>query len=517
MPDEAPPPSAESATSTLGVAVLLASVFAASGCAIIYELLIGTISSYFLGDSVEQFSLTIGFFLAAMGAGSWASRLCERDLLAKFISIELCLGLAGGCSVPALYAVYSYSGQYRYWMILFILAIGGMVGLELPLLARILRQYGTLRQVLADLLSLDYLGSLIAALLFPYLLLPLLGTFDTALVTGGINVGIGVALLVAFRGALNGRRKRLLALQSVLFAAVLGGLLLRAEALRERWESNLYSDRIVYSVQSPYQRVVLTEWKEEISLFLDGHLQFSSTDEYRYHEALVHPAMSLASSRERVLIVGGGDGLSAREVLKYPDVAEVDLVDIDQAVTNLARRDVRMTNLNRNALNRSQVRILNEDAFLFIQQEQIPYGVIIVDLPDPRFDSLSKLYSVEGYRLLKRHLARGGMLVTQATSPYFTRKTFWSIGKTLAESGLRAVPYHVPVPSLGEWGFFLAADAALPPLTEAPLVVPTSYLRPEMLRPMTVFPPDMRPVEVEANHLDRPLLAQYYREDWGHW
>ena len=316
-------------------------------------------------------------------------------------------------------------------MILFILVIGGLVGLELPLLARILRQYGTLRQVLADLLSLDYIGSLIAALLFPYLLLPLLGTFDTALVAGGINVGIGVVLLIAFRGMLNGRKVRLLALQSVLFGSVLGGLLVRAEALRERWESNLYSDRIVFSVQSPYQRVVLTQWKEEISLFLDGHLQFSSSDEYRYHEALVHPAMSLASSRDRVLIIGGGDGLSAREVLKYPDVVEVDLVDMDEAVTNLARRDVRMTNLNRNSLNRPEVRILNEDAFRFIQQDLIPYGVIIVDLPDPRLDSLGKLYSVEGYRILRRHLARGGMLATQATSPYFTRQTFWSIENLL--------------------------------------------------------------------------------------
>ena len=227
--------------------------------------------------------------------------------------------------------------------------------------------------------------------------------------------------------------------------------------------------------------MVLTQWKEEISLFLDGHLQFSSSDEYRYHEALVHPAMSLAGSRDRVLIIGGGDGLSAREVLKYPDVAEVDLVDMDEAVTNLARRDVRMTNLNRNSLNRPEVRILNEDAFRFIQQDLISYGVIIVDLPDPRFDSLGKLYSVEGYRILRRHLARGGMLATQATSPYFTRKTFWSIGKSLAEAGLRAVPYRVPVPSLGEWGFFIAADAAAPPLAEAPLTVPTRYLRPEML------------------------------------
>ena len=517
MPDKAVPDSTDPGASRLGVALLLASIFAAAGCAIIYELLIGTISSYFLGDSVEQFSLTIGFFLAAMGAGSWISRLCKRDLITKFISIELWLGLAGGCSVPALYAVYSYSGQYRYWMILFILVIGGLVGLELPLLARILRQYGTLRQVLADLLSLDYIGSLIAALLFPYLLLPLLGTFDTSLVAGAVNVGIGAVLLVAFQGALKRRQVILLGLQSVLFGAVLGGLLVRAEALRERWESNLYSDRIVYSAQSPYQRVVLTQWKEEISLFLDGHLQFSSSDEYRYHEALVHPAMSLAGSRDRVLIIGGGDGLSAREVLKYPDVAEVDLVDMDEAVTNLARRDVRMTNLNRNSLNRPEVRILNEDAFRFIQQDLISYGVIIVDLPDPRFDSLGKLYSVEGYRILRRHLARGGMLATQATSPYFTRKTFWSIGKSLAEAGLRAVPYRVPVPSLGEWGFFIAADAAAPPLAEAPLTVPTRYLRPEMLPAMTVFPPDMAPVEVEANRLDRPLLAQYYREDWGRW
>ena len=503
--------------SPVGVALLLGSIFIAAACAIIYELLIGTLSSYFLGDSVEQFSLTIGFFLAAMGLGSWVSRLFERNLLSKFIAIELWLGLTGGCSIPALYAVYSYSGQYRYWMILSILIIGGLIGVELPLLARILREYGSLRRVLADVLSLDYLGALLAALVFPYLLLPLLGMFNTSLATGTINVIIGITLLWSFRNILRRGSFIVLSIQAGLATIFLFVLLVSSEDLRAEWEGKLYSDQIVFSAQSPYQRVVLTEWHEDISLYLGGHLQFSSTDEYRYHEALVHPAMALAASRDRVLIIGGGDGLSAREVLKYADVGSIDLVDLDPIVTNLAQRDVRMTRLNNNALNQPKIRILNEDGFIYLQRAHAPYGVIIIDLPDPREDALTKLYSVEGYRLLRRHLAPGGMLVTQATSPYFTRKTFWCIHQTLVHAGFKAVPYHVPVPSFGEWGFVLANYAHVPALSKVELSVKTHYLREELLPHMRIFPPDMDRIPVHENRLNKPVLSEYYRQDWARW
>jgi spermidine synthase len=498
--------------------LLLAAIFSASACAIVYELLIGSTSAYFLGDSVEQFSVTIGLFLASMGLGAWISRAVIDHLLERFIAVELWLAAIGGFSVPILYFAYLYTDGFRYWMLLLIVTIGALVGLELPLLTRMLQQNGGLRTVLSNVLSIDYLGSLAAALLFPYLLLPLLGAFDTSLIAGLLNVGVGLVLLVAFWSQLaRGPRLRLLAL-GVVVTCALGLSLITADPIRERLESELYTDQIVYSEQSPYQQIVLTQWQDETRLYLDRHLQFSSADEYRYHESLVHPAMALAHQAQRVLIIGGGDGLSAREILRHEHVERVDLVDLDQAITDLARRDLRLTSLNANALSRTEVRIFNEDGFTFLERSQEAYGVIIIDLPDPRDEALSKLYSVEAYRLCARHLSPGGVLVTQATSPYYARNSFWSIAATMTESGLHVIPYHTLVPSFGEWGFVVGSKSQRKP-TDLTFDVPgLRYITPELFRQMQTFPADMsRPEQVVVNRLDRPVLARQYREDWSRW
>ena len=496
--------------------LLLAAVFAAAACAIVYELLIGSTSSYFLGDSVEQFSLTIGFFLFAMGVGSWLSRLIKKELLARFIALEIWLGLIGGCAVAVLYLAYGHSSHYRYWMLMLIVTIGVLVGLEVPLLSRILRRYGSLRTTLSTVLSMDYFGALGAALLFPYLLMPMLGGLHTSVLAGWVNLTVGVSVLFSFKARLKTRTYRWLLVQGGGAGAVLGGLWAGSGSLLERWESNFYADRIIYSEQSPYQKIVLTLWRDDLRLFLDGHLQFASVDEHRYHEALVHPALALVSNRERVLIIGGGDGLSAREILKYPDVAQVDLVDLDPAVTNLSRRNPHLTILNKNALNQSRVRIFNEDGFIFLQRGHVPYGAIIIDLPDPREEALAKLYSVEGYRLCRRHLASDGVLVTQATSPYFARQAYWSIATTLEEAGFKVCSYHVQVPSLGEWGFHLASRDSVD-LTQVKFDVPRRFLSPELINVMLYFDPDMRRVRAEPNRLDKPLLARYYRRGWERW
>ncbi|MFT7691386.1 MAG: spermidine synthase, partial [Candidatus Latescibacterota bacterium] len=409
----------ENETPRLGLAMLLVAILVAAACAIVYELLIGSTSSYFLGDSVEQFSLTIGFFLFAMGLGAWLSRLVRDNLLQRFIQLEIWLGLVGGCTVGCLYALYAYTNQFRYGMLVLIVIIGTLIGLEVPLLTRILRQHGSLRTALSSVLSMDYFGSLFAALLFPYLLLPFLGAMHTSVLTGLLNWLVGVVVLFVFRHQLSRRSWRLLCFQCIGIGGVLLALLLFSGPLVDRWESALYEDAVVYEEQSPYQKIVLTSRGDHVRLYLNGHLQFASVDEYRYHEALVHPAMTLATNRQRVLIIGGGDGLTAREVLKYGEVERIDLVDLDPAITRLGMRNPHLTRLNENALSRQQVEVINGDGFLFLQEEHPAYGVIIFDLPDPREESLTKLYSREGYQLARRLLSPGGIIVTQATSPYY--------------------------------------------------------------------------------------------------
>ena len=502
-----------------GPAVLLAAIFTAAACAIVYELLISSTSAYFLGNSVEQFSVTIGLFLASMGLGSWLSRAIVDRLLERFIAFELWLAAVGGCSVPVLYLAYLYTGHFRYVMILLIVAVGTLVGLELPLLMRMLQRYGDLRTVLSNVLFLDYLGSLLAALLFPYLLLPLLGAFDTSLTAGLLNVGVGLALLARFWSQLTpGRRHRLVGL-GIVVACALGLTLIGAGPIRERLESALYADRIVYSQRSKYQQIVLTQWQDDVRLYLDGHLQFSSTDEYRYHEALVHPAMALAHNRQRVLVIGGGDGLTVSQVLRHGDVEHVDLVDLDPAITDLARRDLRLTRLNDNALSRPKVHIFAEDGFSFLQRAHEAYGVIIFDLPDPRDEALCKLYSVEAYHLAARHLSPGGVVVTQASSPYYARTAFWSIAATMAAAGLHVVPYHALVPSFGEWGFVAGYPGGEREVTELIFdVADLRFVTTELFRHMLTFPADMsRPANVVVNRLDRPVLARQYRQDWSRW
>jgi spermidine synthase len=502
--------------SRLGLFLILASIFVAAACGIVYELLVGSISSYFLGNSVEQYSLTIGFFLFAMGLGSWISRAVHGRLIRRLVALELWLGLFGGLTVPALYLAYAYTDVYKYLMLVIILIIGTLIGLEIPLLTRILRRHGSLRTILSNVLSVDYVGALVAAVLFPFFCLPVLGAFHTSLVAGALNVLAGSAILLAVWAELSAKERGRLILQGILVSSVLVVFAVQAQPLMDRWEDTLYEGQVVFSTQSKYQKIVVTRWKDETRLFLNEHLQFSSVDEYRYHEALVHPAMALSHNRARVLVIGGGDGLAVREILRYSEVEEIELVDLDPAMTTLARRNLYFTELNRNALSHPRVLVTNEDGFTFLQKEHEPYSVVIIDLPDPREEEISKLFSVEAYRLIRRHLAPGGVILAQATSPYYTRRAYWCIGESMEEAGLEVLSFHAYVPSFGEWGFHLGSEEPIDP-QGIEFLQGLRYLNKELFLSKLDFDADMARVEVQPNTLERPTLAGYYREDLARW
>ncbi len=497
--------------SRFGLFLLLASIFIAAACGIVYELLVASLSSYFLGNSVEQYSLTIGFFLFSMGLGALVSRAIHDRLIKRLVALEIWLGLCGGLTMPILYLAYTYTDVYRYFMLVVILIIGTLIGLEIPLLTRILGRYGSLRTILSNVLSMDYVGALVAAVLFPFFCLPVLGSFYTSLLTGAFNILAGGVILLAVQAQLPLKDRQRLFFQGILASSILVIFAVQAGPLMERWEDALYEGQVVFSEDSKYQKIVVTRWKNEIRLFLNGHLQFSSVDEYRYHEALVHPAMALSGNRKRVLVIGGGDGLTAREILKYLDVERIDLVDMDPMMTMLAKRNLYFTDLNKNALSYPQVHLTNEDAFTFLQREHEPYSVVIIDLPDPREEEISKLYSVEAYRLVRRHLAPGGVLVTQATSPYYARRAYWCIGKSMEEAGFRVLSFHAYVPSFGEWGFHLGSQKP-PDVQNIKFTVALHFLSKELFLSMFHFDPDMARVEVDPNTLGRPRLAGYYRE-----
>ena len=288
---------------------LLTSVLLIASCGLVYELIAGTLASYLLGDSVTQFSTVIGTYLVAMGVGSWLSRYVGRGLATRFVLVELLVGLVGGFSSSILFVAFAYTDSFRVVLYALVFVVGVLVGLEIPLLMRILRDRFDFKDVVAHVLTFDYLGALGASLLFPLVLVPHLGLVRSALLFGLINAGVAVWTTRLLRESLP--RRGWLHAASLAVVVLLGIGWLAADRILEIGESNLYADDVVLARNTPYQRIVLTAWKDDLRLFLNSHLQFSSKDEYRYHEALVHPGLSAQPEARRVLVLGGGDGLAA--------------------------------------------------------------------------------------------------------------------------------------------------------------------------------------------------------------
>lgn len=499
-------------------AVLIINIFVAGLCSIIYELLISTTSSYFLGDSIKQFSITIGVYLAAMGLGSYLSRLLGGQLILRFIEVEILLSLVGGSSVPLLYFVFA-NGNYSSFslvMILMITLIGLLTGLEVPLLSRIMTKHYPLKINLSNVLSWDYIGGLLATLLFPFILLPWLGVYHSSLIFGLVNLSLGIINLRLFSALLDRPKRQKYWLAVGLAAGYFVFMLIAAGQLLRAWSDSFYRDRIIYTKTTPYQQLVLTKGGEDLRLYINRVIQFSSTDEYRYHEPLVHPALSRADFRKKVLILGGGEGLTAREILKYPDVEEVIIVDIDPEVFRLGRTNDLLRELNRGSLFDPRVKTVAEDAFVFLRQYQDLFDVIIADLPDPTTESLARLYSREFFALARRRLVPDGIFVTQAVSPFHTTRAFWCIAASLESAGFREVlPYHNYVPSFGDWGFVMAANRPLH--TSVPLSVPCRFLDDRTTQRLSYFEKDLLTGPIDTNTLDRPLLLEYYLEDWRRW
>ena len=493
--------------------VLFISVFLIAACGLIYELIAGTLASYLLGDSVLQFSTIIGAYLFAMGVGSWLSRFIDRALVSRFISIELMVGLLGGFSSSILFLAFTYTQGFRVLLYAMVLGIGILVGLEIPLLMRILRERFQFKELVANVLTFDYLGALGASLLFPLLLVPHLGLVRSALLFGLVNAGVALWSTFLFRAHLGNAIWQRVACAVVV--ALLGGGFAFGDRITDTADAALYADDVILARTTPYQRLVVTRWKEDYRLYLNSHLQFSSRDEYRYHEALVHPALASLPGARRAIVLGGGDGLAVREMLKYPGLESVTLVDLDPEMTRQFRTHPLLKELNGDSLNDRRVRIVNADAFPWLEQSGEMFDLAIVDFPDPNSYSLGKLYTTAFYRLLRHHLSASGLAVVQSTSPMFARQSYWCIVETMKAAGFRTYPYHVYVPSFGEWGFVLASNGEHT-AWQQPSSLPGGlrFLTVAGLPALFQFPPDLAPVPAEVNRLNDQVLVRYYDREW---
>lgn len=501
---------AASTTSNLQHA-LLVSVFIVASCGLAYELIAGALASYLLGDSITQFSTVIGTYLFAMGAGSWLSRYITRDLVRRFIQIEVMVGLLGGFSAVVLFMAFVWQpAPFKLLLYLSVFGVGVLVGLEIPLVMRILKGELDFKDLVSQVLTFDYLGALAVSVLFPLLLAPQLGLVRTGLLFGLLNIAVALWALLLFRTRLPAGRA--LAAQCWTAFAAVAAAFAGAGQLTTLAEAHLYADEIVHAESTPYQRIVVTRWRDDLRLFLNNNLQFSSRDEYRYHEALVHPGLAALPGARRVLVLGGGDGLAVREILKYPQVQSVTLVDLDPAMTRLFSQAPSLVALNGGALASPRVQVVNADALKWLEEADGHWDFIVVDFPDPANFALGKLYTSAFYRLLEKRLSARGLLVVQSTSPLYARQAFWCVATTLESVGLTVYPYHALVPSFGEWGFLLAGRGAYAPPAAYP--VPTRFLTAETTPALFQFPADMARVPTEVNQLNNQVLVRYFEAEW---
>ncbi len=555
---------------------LLFSVFVVASCGLAYELIAAALSSYVLGDSVTQFSTVIGTYLFAMGVGSWLSRYIERGLAIRFVQIEILVGVIGGFSAVVLFLVFAHlAGPFRLVLYGLVFVTGMLVGLEIPLIMRILRHELAFKEVVSQVLTFDYLGALAVSVAFPLLLAPHLGLMRTSLMFGVFNVLVALWAIKLFersvevppparvdasgaragpdtagvanlanaalpaavappaaalatppaaiaipaaefdlrtQAALPPRAAAFLRAQAVIALVLLTAGFFSADKLTSMAETSIYADQIIYAESTPYQRIVVTRWRDDIRLHLNGNLQFSSKDEYRYHDALVHPALATLPGAKRVLILGGGDGMAAREVLRYPQIESITLVDLDPRMTTLFNTAPMLTALNQQSLASPKVKVVNQDALVWLENNPDMFDLILIDFPDPSNFALGKLYSTAFYRMLEKHLAATGLAVIQSTSPYYARKSFWCIVATIEDTGLTTAPYHAYVPSFGEWGYVIAGRGNFVPPGRFP-VAPRAFDA-QSVKGLFDFSPDMARLPVEVNRLNNQVLVRYFEEEW---
>ena len=512
---------------------ILVSVFVIGTCGLLYELLAGTLASYVLGDSVTQFSTIIGVYLFAMGVGAWLSGFIDRDLVGRFIEIEVAVALVGGFSATILFIAFARVEWFSIILYGLVLIIGILVGLEIPLLMRILKDQFDLKDLVARVLTVDYLGALVASLAFPFFVVPRLGLVRGAFAVGVLNALVAVWCTYLLQDAFR-RRGRLLFLRAEAYfgVVILAAGFVGADRLTSLAEDAIYADPIVYAKTTPYQRIVVTRGKTGFQLFINGALQLTSADEHRYHEALVHPVVSSVvhsgdERRLRALVLGGGDGLAVRELLRYPQVASVTLVELDPAMTDLARNLDLFVDQNERALHDPRVEVINADAMVWLRgmaergraSTRPPpsrYDVIIADFPDPHAFSLGKLYTRRFYRWMHAVLTDDGAAVVQATSPLYARRSFWTVASTLEAAGFATRAYHASVPSFGEWGYILARKAPF----EAPARLTLDglrYLTPALMPTLFVFGRDTDRVPTGVNLLNNQVLVQTYEREWDRW
>ncbi len=495
------------------IKILAFSVFVAGLCSIIYELLISATATYFLGNGVMQFSILIGVYMFSMGIGAYLSKFFKEKPLDFFVFIEVILGLIGGISVPLLYFLFVNvsPGVLQAFCLVIMFFIGLITGMEVPLLT-FMNESEEYKDNLSNFLSLDYIGGLVATLIFPFLLLPFVGLFYSSLLFGIVNIVLGLWLS---QKLLKKRNKTFYF--GVFVLAFLIVMVVTTGSMLKVWEEKIYKSPIVENIQTPYQKIVITKNHDDVKLFLNRSIQFSSKDEYRYHEMLVHVPLLIHDNPENILILGGGENLASREVLKHPGVKSVDVVDIDQMMFNLSKKNKHLLKINDKASLNPKVNLIADDAFTFLKNNIKEYDVIIADLPDPSVDAIAKLYSKQFFGLAKRNLKADGVFVTQSGEVYYSNTAFSCIKNTVNSIFNYTKTYQVYVPSFGYWGYTIAKNTDFNEKKHRKIPENMKFLTENVFINSFELPKDISIVSTKINTIDNPVVLDYFLDDWYKW
>ena len=503
--------------------ILKISIFA-TGCAgIVAEFVLSTLASYLIGNPILQWTIVMSLMLFAMGIGSRISKYFRHNLLDTFIILEFALSVLCCISVSLCYWISTFSHNTSLIIYMDSMLIGLLIGAEIPIVTRINESYEDLRTNISSVMENDYYGALTGGLLFAFFALPYLGLTYTPISLAIINFSVASVLFWKFKHLVRNKQSIQISFWSITAFLLLA--IFTIKPIMTFNEQKKYKDLIIYEEQTAYQKIVITQWKRDYWLFINGKEQFSTFDEDKYHEPLIHPAMYLANKKKSILILGGGEGLAAREVLKYDEVEKITVVDLDPVMTNLAKHNPIITNINKNSMANIKVDCINKDAFIFVEESKKTYDMIIVDLPDPSSINLSRLYSKEFYKLCRHCLNRYGVIVTQGTSPVYSGKSFACIIKSMESAGFAVLPYHNQIPSLGEWGWCLGMKDNVTTFQELKRKIaqidlskiPTKFLNRDAVISMINFGKGVIDIkeDVKVNTVLDPVLVEYYRK--GSW
>ena len=542
--------------------LLIMGVLAA--CGLIYEYLLSHYAGRILGALEAAIYTMIGIMIVSMGIGAFAARKI-KDAFTGFATLELIVAICGSSAILITAAIIGFTSEFpqiiantfnlppdqlpdggsihtlqtiiKYLPYVWGTILGLMIGMEIPLIARV-RQALSEEHLLHNagtIYGADYIGAGIGAAIWVGFMLAM-DIELAATLTASANLIAGFVFLFRFRDRI--RHFSLLVFGHILASFLLLALATFGPDWQQGFNNLLYKDKVVYSQATRFQQVTFTErlrgngLEPVYSMYINGRLQFSSEDEHIYHSFLVDPVMAISPRHDNILIIGGGDGLGLKQVLKW-EPKKVTLMDLDHELVNLFDNDNTLMpeylnrslrELNGNSLNDPRLTLMFDDAFNGVDKlirKQQKFDTIIVDLPDPSHPDLNKLYSDVFYRKLKELLSADGAINIQSTSPYHARNAFISIGKTLASAGFHVQQYHHNVPSFGEWGWTIATlsgknpQARMEQITSFP--IKEQWLTPELARAAFVFPGNFyqHTDKIKPNILGSLQLYRYHQKAWS--